>query len=563
MNMRAPRWLALALFAGALALGAREAGATFIIVNTDGAGEGFNDPTPAAPVGGNPGTTVGQQRLNVFQKAGQVWDRILLSPVPIYVRAAFDPLPCAPNSGVLGSAGPYVVESDFANAPFPATWYAGAEANRLAGVDLDPSLEDIEAEFQSDVGTANCLSSRFWYYGYDGNEGPNGIDLLPVLLHEFGHGLGFLTLTDETNGSEYGGMPTIFDRFLLDNSTGKHWIDMTPSERVASAINTGHLVWDGPAVTGSASTYLGPREHVIASGATAGDFPSGQGVFYPQPHTPVAGSVVLVNDGVGTTSDGCQTPFVNAGAIAGKVALMDRSSTCSMPQQAANAQSAGAIAAIIVNNTSGPEPPLRGGTPTVTIPVASLSLADGNTIKTALGSGTVNVTIALDPSQLAGTDGAGRARMYDPNPDQQGSSVSHYDVSAFPNALMEPSINPDLGQSVDLTRALFADIGWFPGVTAVPGAPVADAALSVTPNPSVQGGILRFTLAESRPVDLAVFDVAGRAIAHLAHRTMSAGTQEVRWSRLGDDGRRVGPGVYLIRMKSGSEEHDVRLVLVD
>jgi len=561
--MRAPRILSIALLCLGVAIAARDARATFIIVNTDGPGEGFNDPTPAAPIAGNTGTTVGQQRLNVFQKAGEIWDRILQSPIPIYVRASFDPLPCAPTSGVLGSAGPYVVESDFANAPYAATWFVGAEANRLAGTDLDPTNEDIEAQFQSNVGQPGCLASRFWYYGYDGNEGANGIDLLPVLLHEFGHGLGFLTLTDESDGSYFSGMPTVFDRFLMDNSTGKHWVDMTAAERVASAINTGHLVWDGPAVTGSAPTYLGPREHVTATGAATGDFPSGEGIFYPLPHSPVTGPVVLVNDGVGTASDGCETPFVNAGAVAGKVALMDRSSSCSMAQQALNAQNAGAIAAIIVNNVAGPEPQLRGASPTVTIPVASLSQTDGDTIKTALGSGTVTVTLALDSSHLAGTDNTGRARMYDPNPDQPGSSVSHYDVSEFPNVLMEPSINPDLGQNVDLTRAAFADIGWFPGVTGVVNPLVADRTLSVTPNPSPQGGVLRFTLADSRPVDLTVFDVAGRAVAHLAHRTMDAGAQEVRWSRVGDDGRRVGPGVYLIRLKSGSEQHDVRLVLVD
>ena len=555
--------LATMLAAGA-ALGAGTANATFIIVNTDGAGEGFNDPTPAAPVGGNPGTTVGQQRLNVFNKAGEVWDAILQSPVPIYVRASFDPLPCAPTSGVLGSAGPYVVESDFANAPFAATWYAGAEANRLADSDLDPGVEDIEAQFQSNVGTASCLTSRSWYYGYDGNEGATGIDLLAVLLHEFGHGLGFLTLTDETTGNYFNGMPTIFDRYLMDDVSGKHWIDMTPSERIASAINTGHLVWDGPTVTARAPDKLGKRAHVVASGAVSGDFVSGQGVFYPPlTTTGTTGDVVLVNDGSGTTTDGCQTPFVNAGSIAGKVALMDLSSSCSMAQQALNAQNAGAIAAIIANNVAGPAQQLRGAFPTVSIPVASLSLADANTVKAALGSGTVHVTIALDPAHLAGTDDAGRVRMYDPNPDQPGSSVSHYDVSAFPNVLMEPSINPDLTTNVDLTHALFVDIGWFVGVAAVGDAPAVSAALSVAPNPTSAGGVLRFTLAETRPVDLAVFDVAGRRVAQLAHRTMTAGRQEVRWSRVGDDGRRVGPGVYLVRLKSGSEEKSVRLVLVD
>src|SRR5213075_653367 len=102
--------------------------------------------TPAAPVGGNPGTTVGQQRLNVFVKAGQLWDAILGSPVTIRVQASFDPLPCSPTSGVLGGAGPNVVDSDFPGSAFPATWYTGAEANRLSLIDQDPGFDDIGAQ---------------------------------------------------------------------------------------------------------------------------------------------------------------------------------------------------------------------------------------------------------------------------------------------------------------------------------------------------------------------------------------------------------------------------------
>ncbi|MBL8112833.1 MAG: peptidase, partial [Acidobacteria bacterium] len=37
--------------------------ATITIINADPAGVGFNDPTPAAPVGGNMGMTIGEQRL--------------------------------------------------------------------------------------------------------------------------------------------------------------------------------------------------------------------------------------------------------------------------------------------------------------------------------------------------------------------------------------------------------------------------------------------------------------------------------------------------------------------
>jgi hypothetical protein len=538
--------------------------ATFVIVNLDGPGEGFNDPTPAAPVGGNPGTTVGQQRLNVFVKAGQIWDAILQSPITIRVQASFDPLSCTPTSGVLGSAGANVVDSDFPGAGFVATWYVAAEANRLANTDLDPADDDIGAQFNSVVGTPGCLSTRFWYYGFDGNEGANGIDLLPVLLHEFGHGLGFLTTTDETNGQFFFGQPGVWDQFLMDNVSNKHWVDMTPAERVASSINTNHLVWDGPAVTAWSTKTLGKRLHVVTSGALTGDFTSGQGVFYPTPSTTgVTGQVALVADGVGTTTDGCNTPFTNAGVIAGKIALMDRSATCAMPNQAANAQANGAIGAIIINNVAGPEPPLRGAAPTVTIPVAALSQTDGNALRTALGSGTVTATIALDPAHTAGVDNANRVFMFAPNPDQPGSSVSHWDVSAFPNLLMEPAINPDLTQNVDLTFQNFFDIGWFPQLVGVPADTRNAFAFTQVPNPSREGGTLRFRLPSAQHVELSLFDLAGRRIARLVNGPLAGGEHSVEWARTDDHGHRVAAGVYLARIKAGSVERTLNLVLMD
>src|SRR5258705_3025477 len=177
------RALKAALLVALLFAAPRSARAAITIVNLDGAGEGFNDPTAAAPVGGNPGTTIGQQRLNAFNKAAQIWDAILGSPVNITIEASFDPLSCNATTAALGSAGPNVVDFNFPGAGFANTWYVSAEADRLAGVDLDPGFNDIGAQFNSSIGQAGCLTGRFWYYGYDGNEG-NNIDLLPVLLHE-------------------------------------------------------------------------------------------------------------------------------------------------------------------------------------------------------------------------------------------------------------------------------------------------------------------------------------------------------------------------------------------
>ena len=66
-----------------------------IIVNGDAPGTGFNDPKPVDPVGGNPGTTRGQQRYNVYVKAAEHWSAILDMDVDVRVRGSFAPLTCA------------------------------------------------------------------------------------------------------------------------------------------------------------------------------------------------------------------------------------------------------------------------------------------------------------------------------------------------------------------------------------------------------------------------------------------------------------------------------------
>ena len=56
---------ALLAFGAATAVNAVNA-ATIVIATRDAPGVGFNDPTSVAPVGNNPGTTLGAQRLFVY-----------------------------------------------------------------------------------------------------------------------------------------------------------------------------------------------------------------------------------------------------------------------------------------------------------------------------------------------------------------------------------------------------------------------------------------------------------------------------------------------------------------
>src|SRR5262245_51976350 len=241
------------------------AAATITIVNTDGPNEGFNDRTPAKPIGRNNGKTIGQQRLFAFNFAASIWGATLTDNVEIKIQSAFNPLPCTASSGVLGSAGPIQIVSDFPGAAFPRTWYAVALGNKLANTDLLPGPAGTTADATRAqcntrlVGTnpdgTPCLTGLGWYYGIDNNHGTN-IDLVTVLLHEFAHGLGFLSLVDETKCTQLKNRTDIFSRQILDNSQGLTWNSMNPHQRKESAINTRNVVFAGPRVTVSIPEVL-------------------------------------------------------------------------------------------------------------------------------------------------------------------------------------------------------------------------------------------------------------------------------------------------------------------
>ena len=119
----------------------------------------------------------------------------------------------------------------------------------------------------------------------------------------------------------------------------------------------------------------------------AGNYLAGYATFGPplEP-TGVTGDVVLVDDGVGTATDACEA-ITNA--VAGSIALIDRG-TCAFTVKVKNAQDAGAIAAIIVNNDGDAYLIMHGTDPTITIPATSLGQIDGQLLRSVTG---VHVTV--------------------------------------------------------------------------------------------------------------------------------------------------------------------------
>jgi hypothetical protein len=481
---------ALALFIVLLLPVTAFANATIVIVNNDPPGVGFNDPTPAAPVGGNPGTTLGQQRINAFYYAASLWGATIDSAVPIRVRANFGPLSCNATSATLGSAGARGIWANTDNIRETDTWYHVALANKQAGYDVAPignttgdDEVDIGASFNANIGTPGCLqNSGGWYYGFDTNQtlAPNGgsrINLVAVLLHEFAHGLGFSTFVNRTNGQNVGfpvfPWPDVYEKRIFDRTQNMYWDQLSASQRLTSRVNTGNVSWAGPQVMAEATSVLQQVPMLsITSSPGAGNYAMGSAEFgaiidYPG----VAGEIVHAVDAANVagplTSDGCTAILNN---VQGKIAFMNRG-TCGFAIKAANAQAAGAIGVVIADNAAGPVVDMAGSGNrpfdlAITIPAGRVTLATGDIIRNALNAGTVNGVIGADPNSVRrGTDSAGRVLLYAPNPFVSGSSTSHFDVSATRNVLMEPNITGNLTHNLtaphDLTLAQLRDIGWY------------------------------------------------------------------------------------------------------
>ena len=101
---------------------------------------------------------------------------------------------------------------------------------------------------------------------------------------------------------------------------------------------------------------------------------------------PVTGKLVYVQPGVG-----CDPP-ANSAALSGNIALIDRG-TCFFSEKLLNAQQAGAIAVVMVNNVATAPIPMGGEAEGITIPGGMISEADGTLLKGRLDE---TITVRLD-----------------------------------------------------------------------------------------------------------------------------------------------------------------------
>lgn len=194
---------------------------------------------------------------SAFQYAIEIWESELTSSIPIRIRAEWSAL----DAGVLGQALWGSAYANFGGEQHMNTFYPVALAEKIARREINEVDEpDIVASFSSNAK---------WYFGTDGNTPSGQMDLVTIVLHEIGHGLGFTHTYDVDGDQGAVGLPSgdvsvpfIFDLFVEDAPNKNLVYDyQSPSSGLATALQSTNVFFNSPL---SVASLNGERPELYA-----------------------------------------------------------------------------------------------------------------------------------------------------------------------------------------------------------------------------------------------------------------------------------------------------------
>lgn len=209
-------------------------GVTFSVTYLDvvqGTGKGFNDPS----LGATRRSTV-QAVLNYI---GSQLDETGACQIEFEVSQT-------DGSGALAQGGPFFSVGNTFEQPFPLQHITTG---------TDPSLTDPDLTITVDFGWP-------WHNDTSTPVPSNQIDLYSVLLHEFTHGLGIITLTKSDGSSEFyqtyqKRVFTTFDKLLYTGNGTKLWNSSGIFQTTAASLtgSNGGVVFRGPLAKAQYGAY--------------------------------------------------------------------------------------------------------------------------------------------------------------------------------------------------------------------------------------------------------------------------------------------------------------------
>jgi hypothetical protein len=192
------------------------------------------------------------EAVTAFEFAVEIWESSLESVVPITVSAEIRNL----TEAVIAVTEPNGFFT-LSGAGIANTLYPKALAEQILGSEIGgPNSVDILVSIDDSVN---------FYYGLDANPGPGQIDFVTMVLHELGHGLGFIGfgVSDGTLGfirDSSDNLPSIYDRFI-ENGQGTSILDFAdPSTDLHSQLTGNNLFNNSPGAS-SANGGIKPKVH--------------------------------------------------------------------------------------------------------------------------------------------------------------------------------------------------------------------------------------------------------------------------------------------------------------
>lgn len=220
-------------------------------------GDGFTDEAQAA-----------------FQRAVEIWETHISSPVPIVIDASFSDFD---SENALGGAGPNLIHAWDTNRDGNIDTVIGdALTDAIAGEDQNPgetandNPPDIIAQFNRDRDD--------WHFG-EGDAPSGRIDFTSVVLHEIGHGLNYIDIFSYDDGEgRYGidwdqnGTVDDDERFagvygqrVVEQQPDGQLLHLTnenvypnPSQTLGDALTSDQLFFEGPSSEAGAEESVGP-----------------------------------------------------------------------------------------------------------------------------------------------------------------------------------------------------------------------------------------------------------------------------------------------------------------
>lgn len=210
-------------------------GATFEVTYLDPQGSGFND------------ASQGETRRRALETAVAAWTKVLQGTVTIKVSAVMEKQDDGDgndNTSLLASAG----ATEFWNiegkaVPSALAWQLTGKRAKEAG-DFD-----IEVNVNSEIN---------WDYALNGQAARDKSSFVYTLIHEIGHGLGFLDTFDSETGELANAIPSPYDVYINKGSGSVNRIKDHNADTVVGELVSNDLFFGGPAAIDASKRSIKP-----------------------------------------------------------------------------------------------------------------------------------------------------------------------------------------------------------------------------------------------------------------------------------------------------------------